>query len=145
VGSGQQKGEENLKTFVAWVASKTDDDFRALTFRGVLSREELAKECGFSKSALNQNPRIKAGLRKLEVDLRARGILPAVAWQGPIRRQTPLRREPGPVRAAEETGRLYRLEQENAALKAEIAELKRVLEKHTVLRAALSLTGRLPR
>ena len=52
--------------FAVWVVSKTDDDFRAMTNRGVLSRKEVAKECGFAKSALDQNPRIKAALRDLE-------------------------------------------------------------------------------
>ena len=54
-------------------------------------------------------------------------------------------REPGRLRAAQETERLRRLEQENAGLKAEVAELKRTVEKYAVLRDALALTGRLPR
>lgn len=54
-------------------------------------------------------------------------------------------REPGRLRAAQDAERLRRLEQENAGLKAEVAELKRALEKHAVLREALALTGRLPR
>jgi hypothetical protein len=40
---------------------------------------------------------------------------------------------------------MRRLETDNASLKAENAELKRALEKHTLLREALALTGRLPR
>ncbi len=49
------------------------------------------------------------------------------------------------MRAAQEAERLRRLEQENAGLKAEVAELKRAIEKFTVLRDALALTGRVPR
>jgi hypothetical protein len=60
MASGQQLAEQNVAAFAAWVASKTDDDFRAMANRGVLSRKEVAKECGFAKSALDQNPRIKA-------------------------------------------------------------------------------------
>jgi cell shape-determining protein MreC len=37
------------------------------------------------------------------------------------------------------------LEHENADLKAEVAELKRSLERYSVLRDALVSTGRLPR
>jgi hypothetical protein len=37
------------------------------------------------------------------------------------------------------------LEQENASLKAEVAELKRAVEKYAVLSEALAQTGRLPR
>ena len=54
-------------------------------------------------------------------------------------------REPGRLRAVQETERLRRLEQENAGLKAEVAELKRTVEKFAVLRDALAMTGRLPR
>ena len=63
MASGQQLSEQNVKTFASWVSSKVDDDFRAMASRGVLSRKEIAAECGFAKSALYQNPRIKAALR----------------------------------------------------------------------------------
>ncbi|MBS0340626.1 MAG: hypothetical protein JSS56_08865 [Proteobacteria bacterium] len=145
MSSGRQLGEKNAQTFIAWAASKTDSDFRAMTIRGVLARKEVAKECGFAKSALDQNPRIKEALRDLEDDLRLRGVLPPLAVPDPAVPQSSLMREPSRLRAAQETERLRRLEQENAGLKAEVAELKRALEKHVVLREALALTGRLPR
>ena len=145
MASGRQLAEQNVATFVAWVASKTEDDFRAMANRGVLSRTEVAKECGFAKSVLDQNPRIKAALRELEEGLRHRGILPPTVAQDPDEPQQPAMREPGRLRAAKDTERLRRLEQENASLKAEVAELKRALEKHAILRDALALTGRLPR
>jgi hypothetical protein len=145
VASGQQLAEQNVKTFAAWVASKSDDDFRSMANRGVLSRKEVAKECGFAKSALDQNPRIKAALRELEHDLRQRGVLPPAVQRDVETTVAPPVREPGRLRAAQDAERLRRLEQENAGLKAEVAELKRTLEKHAVLREALALTGRLPR
>ena len=145
MASGRQLAEQNVATFAAWVASKTDDDFRAMANRGVLSRTEVAKECGFAKSVLDQNPRIKAALRELENELRHRGILPPAVVQDPDEPRQSAMREPGRHRAAQEIERLRRLEQENASLKAEVAELKRILEKHAMLRDALALTGRLPR
>ena len=145
MGSGRQIAEENVQAFRSWMASKTDNDYRAMASRGVLSRKEIAKECGFAKSALDQNPRIKIALRELETALRERGVLPP-AVEAPIGTSTaaPLR-EPGRQRAMLDAERLRRLEQENASLKAENAELKRLLEQHTILREALALTGRLPR
>lgn len=143
--NGRQLAEQNVRTFVTWVASKTDDDFRAMANRGVLSRKDVAEECGFAKSVLGQNPRIKAALRVLEEDLRLRSILPPLVERDSDTPATPLLREPGRFRTAQETERLRRLEQENAGLKAEVAELKRALEKYTVLRDALAQTGRLPR
>jgi hypothetical protein len=145
MASGRQVGEENVQTFSIWRASKTDDDFRAMTSRGVLSRKEISKECGFAKSVLDQNPRIKAALKELEEDLRARGVLPPAVSRSPDEAAKPLMREPGKLRAALDAERLRRLEQENASLRAENAELKRALEQHSMLREALALTGRLPR
>ena len=77
MASGRQIAEENVQTFIAWVATKNDADYRAMVSRGVLSRTEIAKECGFAKSALVQNPRIKAIMRDLfalrfETDLQVR-------------------------------------------------------------------------
>ncbi len=134
-----------MQAFSLWMASKTDADYRAMASRGVLSRKEISKECGFAKSALDQNPRIKAALRALEDGLRARGVLPEVVEKASDEAQLPRMREPGGQRAMLDAERLRRLEQENASLRAENAELKRLLEKHAVLREALSLTGRLPR
>lgn len=145
MASGRQLAEQNAVVFAAWAASKTDDDFRAMASRGVLSRKEVAKECGFAKSALDQNPRIKTALRDLEDGLRTRGVLPPLVERDPESPALPLMREPGRIRAAMDAERLRRLEQENAGLKAEVAELKRTVEKFAVLRDALAQTGRLPR
>ena len=145
MASGQQISEQNVKSFASWMASKTDDDFRAMASRGVLSRKEIATECGFAKSALDQNPRIKTALRELEDSLRLRGVLPKATENSPEEAAKPLMREPGKLRASLEVERMRRLETDNASLKAENAELKRALEKHTLLREALALTGRLPR
>lgn len=145
MASGRQLAEQNFSTFASWLVSRTDDDFRAMTSRGVLSRTEIAKECGFAKSALNQNPTIKTALRKHEDALRARGVLPPAVEKSADEATPPLMRESGKLRGAMDADRLRRLETDNASLKAENAELKRALEKHAILREALSATGRLPR
>lgn len=145
MASGQQIAEQNVKTFATWVASKTDSDFRAISSRGLLSRKEIATECGFAKSALDQNPRIKAALRALEDALRGRGVLPPAVEKTPEDAAKPLMYDPGKLRGALDAERLRRLETDNASLKAEVAELKRCLEKHAILREALAMTGRLPR
>ena len=145
MASGRQIAEQNAELFAAWVASKADDDFRAMASRGVLSRKEIATECGFAKSALDQNPRIKTALRELEDSLRLRGVLPKATEKSPEEAAKPLMREPGKLRASLDAERMRRLETDFASVKAENAELKRALEKHTLLREALALTGRLPR
>ncbi|MDP9010776.1 MAG: VPA1267 family protein [Pseudomonadota bacterium] len=145
MASGRQLAEENLERFAAWIASKTDEDYRGLASRGVLSRKEIARECGFAKSALDQNPRIKLALRELEEALRDKGVLPLAVDKSTTIVDEPRRREAGTRRALLDAERLRRLEQENASLKAENAELKSLLGKHAILREALAVSGRLPR
>lgn len=145
MASGQQIAEQNIKSFATWVASKTDDDFRGMAGRGVLSRKEIAIECGFAKSALDQNPRIKAALRELEDSLRIRGVLPPVVEKTPEDAAKPLMREPGKLRAVLANERERRYQIEIASLKAELSEVKRRLAKHEILSEALAMTGRLPR
>ncbi len=145
MASGRQLGEENLALFRTWAASRTHADFRAMTMRGVLNRTEIAKECGFAKSALSQNPQIKESLAALEQQLRDAGVLPQIAEQSELPRGEPVIRKQTSANSARDAERLNRLEQENASLRAEVSELKRQLAKFTVLRDALADTGRLPR
>lgn len=145
MASGQQLAEENVRRFMTWAASKTDDDFRDMVARGALSRTEVAAECGFAKSALAQNPRIKEALKQLEDELRGRGVLPQPVFRATGEAAEPPVREMGSLRAMLDSERLRRLEQENASLRAENGELKRQLERYAALQEALSLTGRVPR
>lgn len=145
MASGQQLAEENVHKFATWVASKTDDDFRNMVARGVLSRTEIAAECGFAKSALAQNPRIRDALKSLETSLRERGVLPPVAQADSEADTTALAQRVKPTRSVIDAERLSRLEQENASLRAENFELKRLLDRYSVLQEVLAETGRVPR
>ncbi|WP_157396153.1 MULTISPECIES: VPA1267 family protein [Ramlibacter] len=144
MSSGQQLAEENFQRFVTWAAAKSDEEYRSMVSRGVLSRTEIAAECGFAKSALSQNPRVRQSLSDLESGLRARGVLPQAvqaAAQAPALRQ----REVSGLATARDAERLKRLEQDNASLRAEVAELKRLLSRYADLQEALAETGRVPR
>lgn len=145
MASGQQVAEENVQRFQTWMASKTDSDFRQMVSRGVLSRTEIAVECGFAKSALAQNPRIREALKSLEGQLRDRGVLPPLAQGAQDESAPAVTQRVDSARAALDAERLSRLEQENASLKAENAELKRLLGRYAVLQDVLAETGRLPR
>jgi hypothetical protein len=146
MANGQQLAEEYVQRFATWVASKTDDDFRNMVTRGVLARTEIAAECGFAKSALAQNPRIRKALKDLEDSLRERHVLPQVVEPVESGTEVPGQvRRAEPVRAAQDAERLSRLEQENASLRAENAELKQLLARYSVLHEVLAETGRLPR
>jgi hypothetical protein len=145
MASGQQLAEENVRRFATWAAGKIDVDFRSMSIRGVLSRTDIAAECGFAKSALSQNPRIRDSLKELEEQLRGRGVLPKPAAETTGAPLEPRTRQAEGVGGARDAERLKRLEQENASLRAELVEVKRALSRYAVLQDALAETGRLPR
>lgn len=141
--NGQQRSEENFATFQSWMASKTDLDFREMVTRGQLSRQEIARECGFAKSVLLQNPRIKDALKLLETELRDREVLPAA-----VEASTRADVQPPSVsnpRAATDKARLKRLETENASLRAELTLVRGDLARFRLMEDVLGSTGRLPR
>jgi hypothetical protein len=76
MANGQQKSLQNIECFLSWMASTQDDNYKQIIFRGKLNRNEVAKGCGFSKSVLLQNPKVKELLNNLEKSLRKRGVLP---------------------------------------------------------------------
>ena len=145
MASGQQLAEENVRKFATWAAGKTDEDFRSMALRGVLSRTDIAAECAFAKSVLSQNPRIRDSLKELEEQLRGRGVLPKPAVEATGSPAESRTRQVEGVGSARDAERLKRLEQENASLRAELAEVKRALSRYSVLQDALAETGRLPR
>lgn len=141
--NGQQKADQNLSTFLSWAASKADADYREMVLRGQLNRKEIARECGFAKSVLLQNPRVRESLKALEADLRERAILPPLAVSDG---ETPVATvSSSNPRTAADKARLKRLEAENAALKAELMELRGQLDRYRVMDSVLSSVGRLPR
>jgi len=141
--SGQEKGNHNLATFLSWIAGKTDSDFREMVVRGQLSRQEIARECCFAKSVLLQNPRVKDALKSLETQLRERGVLPPQAVASDNTPPTPVAQ--ANPHASADKARLKRLEAENAALRAELMELRGELDRYRVMDNILCSTGRLPR
>ncbi len=138
--NGQERAEQNFLAFQAWAASRTDADFREMVTQGRLNRGEICRECGFGRSALVQNPRIKDALLTLEEQLRARGILPVQTLPAEV----PLRQK-GQLLAATEAERLRKLEAENVGLRAELSELRRRLKRFEAMESLLAETGRLAR
>ncbi|MHA3736487.1 VPA1267 family protein [Pseudomonas sp. Eth.TT006] len=162
--------QENLEIFQAWVSSKSPEDFQSIVHRGALSRTEIAIQCGFAKSVLAQNPRIKRLLVELEDRLRSEGVLPIKsgihgAGNGPDV-QTGTNHHQHPTASSENTNLeptytsngggqeptsrkletiVRRLQSENASQRAEIQELRRQLAKLSAIQEALATTGRLPR
>ncbi len=156
MASGRQLAEHNVSIFTAWIASKSDSDFRRIVHRGALSRSVMARECGFAKSVLTQNPRIKALLSDLETELRITGVLPESSGATALGESQPSLNAalalPFSHNAAKNSSatseletKLQRLQLENACQHAEIEELRRQLKQFTSIHEALSNSGRLPR
>jgi hypothetical protein len=141
MASGQQVAEQNLAAFIAWAASKSDDDFREYSHRGKLKRSEIASECNFGKSALVQNPAIKNALEELEEGLRERGILPQLSEDA----EEPTVRDTKANQSRQDSRRLNGLEQENAALRAELTRAKAMLDRFKLMAQFIDETGRMPR
>lgn len=145
MASGQQIAEQNLAAFIAWSVSKSDDDFREYVHRDKLKRSEIAAECGFGKSALVQNPSIKSALEALEERLRGAGVLPPLVADTQLLNEEPPMRDKEAKQRRNDGQRLNALEQENAALRAELAEAKAMLKQYNLLSSFMQETGRLPR
>lgn len=143
MANGQQMAEQNLESFVVWASSKSDDDFREYVHRGKLKRAEIASECGFGKSALVQNPAIRNALDVLEDGLRSRSVLPPLS-EAPVSAELPVRDREAKQRRLD-SQRLNALEQENAALRAELLKAKAMLDRFKLLAQFIDETGRLPR
>lgn len=145
MANGQHIAKQNFAAFLAWSASKTDDDFRQYVHKCKLKRSEIASECCFARSVLIQNPAIKKALETLEQRLRTAGVLPAPETVPGARIQSPSIHDREPSNRQHDSKRLSRLEQENAALRAELNEAKRMLERFELMSEFMAETGRMPR
>lgn len=145
MASGQQIAEQNFVAFHAWVVSKTDDDFREYVHKGKLNRSEIAAECRFSRSVLIQNPAIKRALEVLEVRLRGTGVLPSLIASTLSDNQELPMRDNDVKQRRYDSQRLNKLEQENAALRAELSAAKLMLGRYRLLAEFMDESGRMPR
>ncbi len=145
MAGGQQKAEENVAAFHAWVATQSDDDFKQIIHRGKLNRGEIAKGIGCGKSALRQNPVLKDALEELEIKLREKDVLPPLTAEAVSTKGKPQEYDAGMNRRVLESKRLSTLETENIELKAKVAELEGKLERYGELSETLSEMGFMPR
>ncbi len=128
MANGQQKAQQNVDAFIVWSSSQTDDDFKQITHRGQLSRSEIAKAAGFSKSSLVQNPRLRDLLANLESDLRERGILPELSLQGEELETQPKTYDKTASKQLSDAKRIAELEQEVLSLKMKQERLRELSE-----------------
>ena len=126
--------EASIIKWDAWVEQMTDQKFVEMVYRGKLNRKLIKEGCGFSDtSILRSNPTIKDNLRDLEIDLRARNVLPQLTNKGKKESEGLIDVKIESAKAAREQSRVPGLEQKIVELKAEIAAMKSSSERHSEL------------
>jgi hypothetical protein len=147
---GRQVAVRNLQRFIKWIEDRdSSNDWQDYIRQGKLNRSELAKECRFALSVVRQNPAIKAALAALEERLRANGVLMSLKTD-PIKSSEDrdhdaayaVERRMMAAKSKSEQ-RVKVLEEQNAALKAELRDLRGQLARYKHLDDHLSCTGRL--
>lgn len=147
--SGQQIARDNITKFDAWVAEReVANDWQDYLRNGKLNRSEIAIECGFAKSVLQQNPAVKKALQALEERLAASHIIlpeKAASEAASESADSTARVADKRVMAAKARAdaRVKALEEQNAGLKAEVRDLREHLRRFTHLEDHLGKTGRL--
>jgi hypothetical protein len=146
--SGREGGEENVRAFHDWGAERDRArDWTDYLHRGQLNRSEIARECTFALSCFRSNPGLKSALMALEARLRETGILPSIAsdsTSGGIDNGSRTTAESRVLRAKYQAEqRVKVLEEQNAALRAEVTDLRDQLRRFEHLDAHLCKTGRL--
>lgn len=148
--SGQQIAAANVQRFNDWIAERdAANDWSDYVRQGKLNRSEIAAECGFALSVIRQNPAVKTALEVLEARLLASGVLlSAKAAPGPaVEAGTDATSQSIDKRIMAAKGkaeaRVKQLEEQNAALKAEVRDLRDQLKTYRHLDEHLCTTGRL--
>ncbi|MDP2588246.1 VPA1267 family protein [Vibrio splendidus] len=140
MASGRQLAQENLDRFDVWKATKSDEDYKNMVFRGKLNRVELSKETGIGKSAFRQNPALSDALEELEVYLRDVGILPKAAVASAKLKSDNKTDCSAPARD-KSASKVRALEAENNKLRTEVLELKAKLSRYSELEEVISSMG----
>ncbi|WP_026973163.1 VPA1267 family protein [Aliagarivorans marinus] len=147
MANGQDLGEINYQKFLTWIETQTTEDYREMVYRGQLNRRLVAKGADIGNSALKQNPKVKERLFQLEEDLRARSVLPPIAYKSETSKDIPESKQldQAELKRERQGVHLRRLEQRVVELEAENDALRQRLSRFDALSSALSDIGRLPR
>lgn len=135
--NGVMDGEANAQVFLAW--QKEVKDFKPFIKEGVLSVSRVARESGLNRNVFYTNPKI--------MDVLLPNLLHRLETDGVLKQRVAnpvevVMREP--KRAGIGDARIKQIQEENEALKAEVSELRKQLERFQAMDEVLHTTGRLP-
>ena len=150
MASGQQIAAANIKKFKDWIKErKAAEDWKDYLRGRQLNRTDIAKECGFATSVLHQNPTVKGDLEALEKELADSGIIPSPCGESSSQAtSTPSERATDDriiLINDKAQKRIKALEEKNAALSAELMELRAKLKRYEMIEKHLTETGRMVR
>lgn len=145
--SGRGLAEDNVGRFLEWIAERdAAQDWQDYERGGKLNRTEIAGECEFALSVLRQNPGVRKALEALEKRLKSSGQLAASHQAGgdggDEESVNAVERRIARAESAKAI-RLKTLEEQNAALRAEVEDLRSLLAKYKLISEHLEETGRL--
>lgn len=154
--SGKEEGFIKAQELRDWVESLIvyDDNgspiyeqFREYVYGKKLNRQEIKRELNFGDSTLKTNAGAVDVLKDIEDKLRAVSILPPeveTSSENEKPEDMP-ERDRNKAQSNRDKQRLNQLEQQNAALRAEVFNLKAKLKELKVYDDFLTETGRIPR
>ncbi|MDP1594598.1 MAG: VPA1267 family protein [Gallionella sp.] len=147
--NGREIAANNLQRFKIWIDERDAvGDWADYIRDNKLNRSEIATECGFALSVVRQNPAVKNLLEILENRLRSSGTL------GPSKSAQNISHSTSDSAASHATdrrimeakgkaeARVKALEEQNAALRAEVHDLSEKLKRYKHLDDHLCNTGR---
>lgn len=148
VGSANARhspGAINLQKFENWIKDRdAANDWTDYIRGGKLNRTEVAAECGFGTPVFRQNPSIAQSLQALEARLSKSCVIKPV--EVPTDEATSHAADMRVLSSkASAERRTKAVEEQNAALKAEVNDLKQRLKQYKFLDEHLATTGRMLR
>lgn len=147
--SGQQIAKENIRKLRSWIAERdAANDWKDYVRGDKLNRTEIAAEAGIGLAAFHQNPSVRETLRSLEARLAADNLI-----SSPTIDSDTLNEPDSPsdqavnkrilTNMARSEARVKDLEEQNAALKAEVTYLRDLVRRLEYREDHLGRTGRL--
>lgn len=138
-------GALNLQKFENWIKDRdAANDWADYVRGGKLNRTEVAAECGFGTPAFRQNPSIAQALQALEARLSESCVIKPVE---PLTDEATSHAAEMRILSSKASAerRTKAVEEQNAALKAEVNDLKQKLKQYKFLDEHLATTGRMLR
>ena len=135
--NGILDGRANAERFLKW--QKSVIDFKPFIHQGVMSVSRVARESGLNRDVFYTNPEIR--------DVLWPNLLHRLEKEGVLQQRVAnpvevVMREP--KRPGIGDARIKQIQEENDALKAEVNELRKQLERFQGMDEVLHTTGRLP-